>query len=90
VQPEISDNPANAQLAGGEPFADSAQEPARNSLAYRISKSDGWLVLGVIGLILTGMLLGAEIMRLWISHAAPANPQPIVLLLLDVLAKALL
>jgi hypothetical protein len=44
----------------------------------------------VIGLILAGMLLGAEIMRLWISRVAPLNPQPVALMLLHVLAKALL
>jgi len=36
------------------------------------SKSDLWITLGVIGLILAGMLLGAGITRLWISHFAPA------------------
>ena len=35
-------------------------------------KSDIWITLGVIGLILAGMLLGAGITRLWISHFAPA------------------
>ncbi len=38
------------------------------------SKSDVWVVLGVIGLILAGMLLGAGITRLLISHAAPVTP----------------
>jgi type IV secretory pathway TrbF-like protein len=41
------------------------------------SKSDVWIVLGVIGLILAGMLLGAGITRLWISHAAPMVPYPL-------------
>ena len=36
------------------------------------SKSDLWITLGIIGLILAGMLLGAGITRLWISHFAPA------------------
>jgi hypothetical protein len=44
----------------------------------------------VIGLILAGMLLGAEIMRLWISRVAPLNPRPVVLLLMHGLAKMLL
>ncbi len=36
------------------------------------SRSDIWITLGVIGLILAGMLLGAGITRLWISHFAPS------------------
>ena len=35
-------------------------------------KSDVWITLGVIGLILAGMLLGAAITKLWIFHFAPA------------------
>ncbi len=31
-------------------------------------RSDIWITLGVIGLILAGMLLGAGITRLWIAH----------------------
>lgn len=34
-------------------------------------KSDVWITLGVIGLILAGMLLGAAITKLWIFHFAP-------------------
>jgi DNA-binding winged helix-turn-helix (wHTH) protein len=33
-------------------------------------KSDLWITLGVIALILAGMLLGAGITRLWIAHFA--------------------
>jgi DNA-binding winged helix-turn-helix (wHTH) protein len=36
------------------------------------SRSDIWITLGVIGLILAGMLLGAGITRLWISHFVPS------------------
>jgi DNA-binding winged helix-turn-helix (wHTH) protein len=35
------------------------------------SKSDIWMTLGIIGLILGGMLLGAAITKLWIYHFAP-------------------
>jgi DNA-binding winged helix-turn-helix (wHTH) protein len=34
-------------------------------------KSDLWITLGVIALIVAGMLLGAGITKLWISHFAP-------------------
>lgn len=36
------------------------------------SRSDLWVTLGIIGLILGGMLLGAAITKLWIYHFAPA------------------
>jgi DNA-binding winged helix-turn-helix (wHTH) protein len=90
VQPEISDRAAIAGFAESELSADSVQESARNPGTFRVSKSEAWLVLGVIGLILAGMLLGAEIMRLWISRVAPLNPRPVVFLLMHVLSKVLL
>ncbi len=40
--------------------------------AAEAPKSDIWITLGVIGLILAGMLLGAAITKLWILHFAPA------------------
>jgi len=35
------------------------------------AKTDLWITLGIIGLILGGMLLGAAITKLWIYHFAP-------------------
>src|SRR6266404_490221 len=70
VQPEVSDKPAHALFAQSEASADSVKEASRSLVAPSFSKSDVWIVLGVIGLILAGMLLGAGITRLWISHAA--------------------
>ena len=35
------------------------------------AKSDIWITLGVIGLILAGMLLGAAITKLWLVHMVP-------------------
>ena len=35
------------------------------------TKRDLWITLGIIGLILGGMLLGAAITKLWIYHFAP-------------------
>ncbi len=40
------------------------------------SKSDVWITLGVIGMIIAGMLLGAAITKLWIYHFAPAPGGP--------------
>src|SRR5229473_6186406 len=74
VQPEITDKPP-LRLAQNEPSSDSV----RNSATLSFSKSDIWVVLGVIGLILAGMLLGAGITRLWIYHAAPVAPYPLAM-----------
>jgi DNA-binding winged helix-turn-helix (wHTH) protein len=75
VQPEVTDKPP-LRLAQNEPSADSA----RNSGTLSFSKSDVWVLLGVIGLILAGMLLGAGITRLWIGHTAPLAPYPLAMI----------
>src|SRR5437667_11230605 len=80
VQPEVSDKPAHPLFIQGEESADSAQEASRSLGAPSFSKSDVWIVLGVIGLILAGMLLGAGITRLWISHAAPVAPHALTMI----------
>ncbi len=41
--------------------------------AAGLAKSDIWITLGIIGLILAGMLLGAGITKLWINHFAPGS-----------------
>ena len=79
VQPEVSDKFPHSQFARSGPSADSAQESSGSSGGLAISKSDVWIVLGVIGLILAGMLLGAGITRLWISHAVPMVPYPLTM-----------
>jgi DNA-binding winged helix-turn-helix (wHTH) protein len=77
VQPEVSDKSGNAQFGHAEPIAKSGQEASPNPVGIVLSKSDVWIVIGVIGLILAGMLLGAGITRLWISHVAPASTYPL-------------
>ncbi len=77
VQPEVSDKPSTAHFSQAEPSAVSAHESSPLSGGLRFSKSDVWVVLGVIGLILAGMLLGAGITRLWISHAATVSSYPL-------------
>jgi DNA-binding winged helix-turn-helix (wHTH) protein len=79
VQPEVSDKPAHPLFAQSEASADSAQEASRRLVAPSFAKSDVWIVLGVIGLILAGMLLGAGITRLWISHAASLAHYPLAI-----------
>ncbi len=79
VQPEVTDKAPHPRFAQNEPSADSVQGSVRNSGALLFSKSDVWVVLGVIGLILVGMLLGAGITRLVLSHVAPVAPYPLAM-----------
>ena len=73
VQPEFADAPlptARAPLSGLNGQAHGATKdppPAR---------SDLWITLGVIALIIAGMLLGAGITRLWIAHFGQQSIMP--------------
>jgi DNA-binding winged helix-turn-helix (wHTH) protein len=66
MQPEFADVPA--------PIATVAAEGSVNGKPHRVdassAKTDLWITLGIIGLILGGMLLGAAITKLWIYHFA--------------------
>src|SRR6266849_3931920 len=67
VRPEFADVPvavvrvAPADGVNGKPQTESAKS----------ANTDIWITLGIIGLILGGMLLGAAITKLWIYHFAP-------------------
>jgi DNA-binding winged helix-turn-helix (wHTH) protein len=69
VSPEFAEAPvvvapvAHSSTTNGKPQAESAGA----------AKTDLWITLGIIGLILGGMLLGAAITKLWIYHFA-ASP----------------
>ena len=90
VQPEISNRVGNSHVRqNGTHREDAEASPPRAGL-FKFSKSDLWVVLGAIGLILAGMLLGAGIMRFWMSHPAPVSGHTFALVLLHILEKALL
>jgi DNA-binding winged helix-turn-helix (wHTH) protein len=74
VQPEVSDKSRPFPFVRAGTSADSANDDSRTASRLVFSKSDTWIILGVIGLILAGMLLGAGITRLWISRLAPVSP----------------
>lgn len=73
VQPKISATPKLVAPLTVERGEGSGQH-SRPSGAK--STSDIWIIVGVIGLILAGMLLGAGLTRVWISHVAPVTPWP--------------
>lgn len=69
VQPEVSGILRNRQLKN-EKASDGAEMSSQTIAHSGSSKSDLWMVLAAIILILAGMLLGAGIMSLWIHHAS--------------------
>jgi len=81
VLPEVSDKSTTSLFLHADASADAAKTAPRASGAMQFSKSDVWVVIGVIGLILAGMLLGAGITRLWINHAVPVAPYNLSILL---------
>lgn len=90
VQPEISNKVGNSRVPqNGIRRGDAETSPTRAGV-FKFSKSDLWVVLGAIALILAGMLLGAGIMRFWMSHPAPVSGPTFMLVLLRILEKALL
>jgi eukaryotic-like serine/threonine-protein kinase len=80
VQPEVSDKSRPSPFVRTGTSADSAKDDLRATGRFVFSKSDTWIILGVIGLILAGMLLGAGITRLWISRIAPMSQGPSTIL----------
>lgn len=90
AQPQISDKPKHSQSPQTETSRDVAGESHRLLGDFRFSKSDLWIVLSALGLILAGMLLGAGIMRLWINHAASVPAHSLAPILSRLLKQALL
>lgn len=90
VQPEPSGKSAAPSFPRGAPSAESANNSARIAGGFPFSKPDVRVVLAVVGLILAGMLLGAGITRLLISHTAFQAPYPLTNLLSPFLDWALL
>jgi DNA-binding winged helix-turn-helix (wHTH) protein len=80
VQPEVSDKSPQPYPAEASSVAASAPDASRSSGSFVLTKSDVWVVLGVIGLILAGMLLGAGITRLWILRASPVAQYPLLMI----------
>ena len=89
VQPEVSDKSTTSLFLHTDATVDNSKSALRPGGTIQFSKSDLWIVTGVIGLILAGMLLGAGITRLWINHAAPIAPYRLSLFLSSLAAMLL-
>ena len=90
VQPEVSNRVGNARAPQNAPSGEGAVGPATGAGVFKLSKSDLWVVLSAIGLILTGMLIGAGIMRLWMNHAPSLPTHSLAFLLARVLERVFL
>jgi len=91
VQPEVSNKAGNPQPEQSEPSEGVTEgASALNSAPFNLSKSDVLVVLSAIGLILTGMLIGAGIMRFWMNHSGSVPSHSLALLLSRVLEQAIL
>lgn len=83
-QADFSDHaaPLRARAAGTLASSDTDVLPMglphgqATSNGTKLADSSFWVTLGVIGLVLAGMLLGAGIATLWNTHLAPVNPWP--------------
>jgi len=84
AQPEYSDQPARPHVAPAAPAAASVKETVAEaeesghvgpSVPQR-PDSSFWVTMGMIGLVLAGMVLGACIATLWNAHMVPVNLWP--------------
>lgn len=82
-QPEFSNHsaaPPSRVSVSTTPAVPAAHPLAEPRLAFAIQgkpiDSSFWVILGMIGLILAGMLLGAGIATLWNARIASVNPWP--------------
>jgi DNA-binding winged helix-turn-helix (wHTH) protein len=71
VQPEISAVPKSTTVHRVETL-----EPETIPSGTTRSRTATWIIVGVIGLIVSGMLIGAAMTRFWISHMGPVSRWP--------------
>jgi hypothetical protein len=69
----VAPTPRAVEPAGNQELAESGRPDASSS---KSSDSSFWVTMGMIGLILAGMVLGACIATVWNTHMAPVNLWP--------------
>jgi hypothetical protein len=69
----LTPTPRAAEPAANQELAESGHPAASSS---KSSDSSFWVTMGMIGLILAGMVLGACIATVWNTHMAPVNFWP--------------
>jgi DNA-binding winged helix-turn-helix (wHTH) protein len=71
MQPEISATPIIVTASVSEPGKLPAKHAENNNAKANVAM---WNVAAIIGLLLAGILLGAGLTRLWITHFGPTGP----------------
>src|SRR5208282_3627488 len=74
MYPELSDQPVAPSAAQDKVAAPQSANHTGETTNADPASSSPWITMGVIGLILAGMLLGAGIAKLWMSHLTPDWP----------------
>lgn len=74
MQPELSDQPAAPGASIDKLAATTSANHEKQASAPDTASLSTWTTLGVIGLILAGMILGAGLTKLWMSHLTPSWP----------------
>jgi DNA-binding winged helix-turn-helix (wHTH) protein len=73
VIPEFADSPMAPRTVAAPGAASNANPTAAASTSTARRKSEVWITVGVIALIIAGMLIGAGLTRFWIAHFAPTH-----------------
>jgi DNA-binding winged helix-turn-helix (wHTH) protein len=71
VQPEISATPIIVSASISEPGKLPAKHAENSNAKPNVAM---WNVAAIIGLLLAGILLGAGLTRLWVTHFGPTGP----------------
>jgi len=90
VQPEVSNKMGSAHSPQTGLSAEHEELPSARVSVFNLSKSDLWVVLSAIGLILAGMLIGAGIMRLWMNRPPPLTSHSLALFVSHLLERVIL
>jgi DNA-binding winged helix-turn-helix (wHTH) protein len=90
VQPEVSNKMGSAHSPQIGLSAEHEEFSSPRAGVFNLSKSDLWVVLSAIGLILAGMLIGAGIMRIWMNRPPALTSHPLALLVSHLLERAIL
>jgi DNA-binding winged helix-turn-helix (wHTH) protein len=90
VQPEVSNRAGNSYTPLNGSSGKETGGAAPHIGTFRFSQSDLWVVLSALGLILTGILIGAGIMRFWMNHTSSLPTHSLAMILARVLEKIFL
>jgi len=89
VQPEVSNKMGSALSPQSGLSTEHEEFSTVRTGFFNLSKSDVWVVLSAIGLILAGMLIGAGIMRLWMNRPPALTSHSLALFVYQLLDRVI-